>query len=181
MQRPSQGPINRASETFIKASTCYSIDANASAALQASTERHQRLKMAPLRHERTEHPPLYIRDLLSMSSHTSHPFSVSQLLRITCLRIAERTGLALSTNKTHFTLRERPPQGEPTSVPTKMLLARCVWPCLLAPDCMQRLQGHMLRDGEVNRRCNKRLQFIYGLFAHGSCQSGGIKAIWGWT
>lgn len=56
-QRPNQGPIKRVSETFIKASTCYSIDADASAVLQSNTERHQQLKMAPIHQTREEQAP----------------------------------------------------------------------------------------------------------------------------
>lgn len=50
VQRPSplcrlpQGPINRASETFIKAFACYSIDVDAGTTPQHGAERHQQLK-----------------------------------------------------------------------------------------------------------------------------------------
>lgn len=43
-----QGPINRASETFIKAFACYSIDVDAGTTLQSGAERHRRLKAAAI-------------------------------------------------------------------------------------------------------------------------------------
>lgn len=43
-----QGPINRASETFIKAFACYSIDVDACTTPQCGAERHRRLKAAAI-------------------------------------------------------------------------------------------------------------------------------------
>lgn len=120
MQRPSPGSINRASETFIKAPTCYSIDADASAALQSSTDRHQQLKMAPIHQSREERaPPLNTRDLFCVSSYTPPP-SIQDIA-------AAAGGLSPHHRSDwfHFVTEQNISLPNPnlirTSVPTKML------------------------------------------------------------
>lgn len=117
-----------------------------------------------------------ISDLFSISSHTCRPFRTSQPPRMTYPCIAGLTGFALSPSKTYSTLRERHPCGEPTTVPTEVLLAWCFGQCLLTPACLHAAPSRtycLPQDGEVNRRSNKMLQFIWRHLAHASCQSRG--------
>lgn len=92
------------------------MEADASAALQSSTDRHQQLKMAPIHQTREERAPAseHPRPLLCVLIHPPHPFRTSQLPRGAYLPITEVIGFTLSPNKTSHSQR--------TSVPTKTLL-----------------------------------------------------------